>query len=58
MTPFRAESGLFTAHAWSHDDHFVFIKPMLMHAYNGHFTPVFFGMEFVQAGWFGADEHS
>ncbi|MCC8471207.1 hypothetical protein [Xanthomonas phaseoli] len=56
MTPFRAESGLFIAQAWSHGDHFDFIKPLLTHARNGHYTPVFFILEFVQSGWFGADE--
>lgn len=57
MMPFRGESGLFIAQSWGHGDHLAFIKPMLTHAYNGHFAPLFFGMEFVQAGWFGADEH-
>ncbi|WP_223574792.1 hypothetical protein [Xanthomonas citri] len=56
MTPFRAESGLFIAQAWNHGDHFDFIKPLLTHARNGHFTPVFFILEFLQAGWFGANE--
>lgn len=56
ITPFKAESGLFIAQAWNHGDHFDFIKPLLTHARNGHFTPVFFILEFVQAGWFGAEE--
>lgn len=43
MMPFRGESGLFIAQSWSHGDRLAFIKPMLTHAYNGHFTPVFFG---------------
>lgn len=55
MMPLRGESGLFIAQAWGDGNRIGFIKPMLTHAYNGHFTPVFFGAEFVQASMFGVD---
>lgn len=55
MMPLRGESGLFIAQAWGHGDRLGFIQPMLSKAYNGHFTPLFFGAEFLQAGLFGMD---
>ncbi len=56
MTPFRAESGWFIARAWAAGERLDFIKAFLLKAYNGHFTPFFFGSEFLQARMYGANE--
>lgn len=57
MTPFRAESGWFIARAWAAGERLDFIKAFLFKAYNGHFAPLFFGSEFLQARIYGANEH-
>lgn len=56
MTPFRAESGWFMANAWAENGRMEFIKPFLTGSYNGHFTPLFYGAEFLQARIFGAND--
>lgn len=58
MTPFRAESGWFISRAWAGSETLDFIKPFLIKAYNGHFTPLFFGSEFIQARILGANDQA
>lgn len=55
VTPFRAESGWFIARAWATGERMDFIQPFLFKAYNGHYTPLFFSLEFLQARLFGAN---
>ncbi|WP_386340945.1 hypothetical protein O4D10_04190 [Xanthomonas citri pv. citri] len=55
IQPFRAESGVFIAWAWG-DDRSQFLREYIFAAYNGHFTPLQFGAELLQARLFGASE--
>lgn len=55
MMPFKAESGWFIARAWATGERMDFIQSFLFKAYNGHYTPVFFSLEFLQARLFGAN---
>lgn len=56
MQPFRAESGLFIAWARSGDlAHFVHAH--LYSSYGGHYTPLYFATELLQARLFGTSEH-
>ena len=53
---FRAESGLYLAFAYANDTlQSDFISRFILTAYNGHFTPLIFGLEFVQAKIFQAN---
>ncbi|WP_139137611.1 hypothetical protein [Xanthomonas arboricola] len=56
IQPFRAESGLFIAWAYSGDlSHFM--DAHIYSSYSGHYTPLFFAAELLQAWLFGASEH-
>lgn len=56
IQPFRAESGLFIAWAYSGDlSHFM--DAHIYSSYSGHYTPLFFAAELLQARLFGASEH-
>lgn len=55
IQPFRAESGVFLAWAWG-GERSQFFRQYVFAAYNGHFTPLQFCAELLQARLFGASE--
>ncbi|WP_131721661.1 hypothetical protein [Xanthomonas sp. NCPPB 1128] len=55
IQPFRAESGRFIA--WAHSgDLSEFLDTHIYASYSGHYTPLYFAAELLQARWFGASE--
>jgi len=52
---FRAESGVFLTAAWDENLQF-FLHDFILKPYNGHFTPIQFTAEFIQARLIGVSE--